>query len=101
MSWAIPPGWQPAVQRGDRYRDRWTDLEAVRGEERLIYEVKGRTKEKGIDADMAYGQLLRRMTSQDARIPYALVVLWAARPDKPDSLARRPDRRPPWGRRSW
>ncbi|MFH9175726.1 ATP-binding protein [Streptomyces albogriseolus] len=76
MSWAIPPGWQPAVQRGDRYRDRWTDLEAVRGEERLICEAKGRTKDKGINADMAYGQLLRRMTSQDAGIPYALVVPW-------------------------
>lgn len=46
----------------------------MRGEERLICEAKGRTGEKGIDADIAYGQLLRRMTSQDARIRYALVV---------------------------
>jgi hypothetical protein len=46
----------------------------VRGDERLICEAKGRTSEKGIDADIAYGQLLRRMTSREARIRYALVV---------------------------
>jgi hypothetical protein len=53
---------------------RWTDLEAVRGEERLICEAKGSTSEKGIDADIAYGQLLRRMTSQEPRTRYALIV---------------------------
>ncbi|WP_406725211.1 hypothetical protein WJ438_11860 [Streptomyces sp. GD-15H] len=46
----------------------------MRGAERLICEAKGRTSEKGIDADIAYGQLLRRMTSQDSRIRYALIV---------------------------
>ncbi|MGW3915446.1 hypothetical protein ACWEBX_28575 [Streptomyces sp. NPDC005070] len=68
-TWLLAEGWTPVEPT-----DRWTDLEAVRGEERLICEAKGRTSEKGIDADIAYGQLLRRMTSQDARIRYALVV---------------------------
>lgn len=68
-TWLLAEGWTPVEPT-----DRWTDLEAVCGEERLICEAKGRTSEKGIDADIAYGQLLRRMTSQDARTRYALVV---------------------------
>lgn len=68
-TWLLSEGWTPVEPM-----DRWTDLEAVRGEERLICEAKGRTSEKGIDADIAYGQLLRRMTSRDTRIRYALVV---------------------------
>lgn len=68
-TWLLSQGWTPVDPT-----DRWTDLEAVRGDERLICEAKGRTSEKGIDADIAYGQLLRRMTSQDPRIRYALVV---------------------------
>lgn len=46
----------------------------MRGDERLICEAKGRTSEKGIDVDIAYGQLLRRMTSQDPATRHALVV---------------------------
>ncbi|MGX1914808.1 hypothetical protein ACWIID_39210 [Streptomyces phaeochromogenes] len=68
-TWLLADGWTPVDPT-----DRWTDLEAVRGQERLICEAKGRTSEKGIDADIAYGQLLRRMTSQDPHIRYALVV---------------------------
>ncbi|MFE5613973.1 hypothetical protein ACFQ69_03120 [Streptomyces sp. NPDC056470] len=68
-TWLLAGGWTPVAPT-----DRWTDLEAVRGEERLICEAKGRTSEKGIDADIAYGQLLRRMTSQDPHTRYALVV---------------------------
>ena len=68
-SWLLSEGWTPVDPT-----DRWTDLEAVRGDERLICEAKGRTSEKGIDADIAYGQLLRRMTSQKPRTRYALVV---------------------------
>ncbi|MEV6480917.1 hypothetical protein [Streptomyces sp. NPDC051576] len=68
-TWLLAEGWTPVDPT-----DRWTDLEAVRGDERLICEVKGRTSEKGIDADIAYGQLLRRMTSQEPRTRYALVV---------------------------
>ncbi|MFD0306978.1 hypothetical protein [Streptomyces sp. NPDC127119] len=67
--WLLAEGWTPVDPT-----DRWTDLEAVRDEERLICEAKGRTSDPGIDADIAYGQLLRRMTSQDPRTRYALVV---------------------------
>lgn len=68
-TWLLAEGWTPIDPT-----DRWTDLEAVRGQERLICEAKGRTSEKGTDADIAYGQLLRRMTNQDPRIRYVLVV---------------------------
>ncbi|MEU7606506.1 hypothetical protein [Streptomyces sp. NPDC041003] len=68
-TWLLAERWTPVDPT-----DRWTDLEAVRGGERLICEAKGRTSEKGIDADIAYGQLLRRMTSQDPHTRYALVV---------------------------
>ncbi|MGW4758706.1 hypothetical protein [Streptomyces chartreusis] len=68
-TWLLAEGWTPVDPT-----DRWTDLEAVRGKERLICEAKGRTSEKGIDADVAYGQLLRRMTYQEPRTRYALVV---------------------------
>ncbi|MBY8341243.1 hypothetical protein LXH13_19435 [Streptomyces spinosirectus] len=68
-TWLLAEGWTPVDPT-----DRWTDLEAVRGDERLICEAKGRTSEKGIDADIAYGQLLRRMTNQEPRTRYALVV---------------------------
>ncbi|MFC4500725.1 MULTISPECIES: hypothetical protein [Streptomyces] len=68
-TWLLADGWTPVDPT-----DRWTDLEAVRGSERLICEAKGRTSEKGIDADIAYGQLLRRMTSQEPHTRYALVV---------------------------
>ncbi|MFD5738591.1 hypothetical protein ACFXJM_05910 [Streptomyces massasporeus] len=68
-AWLLAEGWTPVEPT-----DRWTDLEAVRGAERLICEAKGRTSEQGIDADIAYGQLLRRMTSRDVRTRYALVV---------------------------
>ncbi|GHB88278.1 hypothetical protein GCM10010306_099080 [Streptomyces umbrinus] len=68
-TWLLAQGWTPVTPT-----DRWTDIEAVRGKERLICEAKGRTSEKGIDADIAYGQLLRRMTSEAPGIQYALVV---------------------------
>jgi hypothetical protein len=67
--WLLGEGWTPVDPT-----DPWTDLEAVRSDQRLICEAKGRTSEKGIDADIAYGQLLRRMTSQDSGTRYALVV---------------------------
>ncbi|MGX1546964.1 hypothetical protein [Streptomyces adustus] len=69
-TWLLSEGWTPLDPT-----DRWSDLEAVRGDERLICEAKGRTSEKGTsDADIAYGQLLRRMTSQEPTTRYALVV---------------------------
>ncbi|MFF9094587.1 hypothetical protein ACF1AY_09055 [Streptomyces sp. NPDC014776] len=67
--WLLSEGWTP-----DTPTDRWTDLEAVRGEQRLICEAKGRTRETGIDVDIAYGQLLRRMTRWEPGTRYALVV---------------------------
>jgi hypothetical protein len=68
-TWVLTQGWTPVPPT-----DRWTDLEAVRGSERLICEAKGRTSEKGIDTDIAYGQLLRRMTHDQPGTRYALVV---------------------------
>ncbi|MHC3474843.1 hypothetical protein ACYF6T_40005 [Streptomyces sp. 7R007] len=68
-TWLLAQGWTPITPT-----DRWTDLEAVRGSECLICEAKGRTSEKGVDADIAYGQLLRRMTSESPGVRYALVV---------------------------
>ncbi|MFJ2262549.1 hypothetical protein ACIOKD_30275 [Streptomyces sp. NPDC087844] len=65
-TWLLAEGWTPVDPT-----DRWTDLEAVRDEERLVCEAKGRSIEKGIDTDISYGQLLRRMTSQDPRTRYA------------------------------
>ncbi|MFD8226624.1 hypothetical protein ACFV16_20910 [Streptomyces massasporeus] len=49
-AWLLTEGWTPIEPT-----DRWTDLEAVRGEERLICEAKGRTSEKGIDATSPTG----------------------------------------------
>jgi hypothetical protein len=80
--WLVAEGWTPVTPT-----DRWTDIEAVRGEERLICEAKGRTSEKGIDADIAYGQLLRRMTDEAATTRFALVV--------PTSSVKAAERVPP------
>jgi hypothetical protein len=67
--WLVAEGWTPVLPT-----DPYTDIEAIRGEERLICEAKGRTKEGGIDADIAYGQLLRRMTDESPATRYAIVV---------------------------
>ncbi|MFJ4790066.1 hypothetical protein [Streptomyces sp. NPDC088794] len=85
-TWLLAEGWTPVTPA-----DRWTDIEAVRGSERLICEAKGRTSDKGIAADIAYGQLLRRMTSESEDIRYALVV--------PSSSVKAAERVPPWVRR--
>lgn len=67
--WLISHGWMPV-----RPTDPHTDIEAIRGSERLICEAKGRTKEPGTDLDIAYGQLLRRMTLSAPETQYAIVV---------------------------
>jgi hypothetical protein len=54
--------------------DPHTDIEAVRGSERLICEAKGRTSGAGLDCDTAYGPLLRRMIDEASDIRYAAVV---------------------------
>lgn len=68
-AWLIANDWTPVDPA-----DPWADIEAVRGNEHLIGEVKGRTADKGIDADIAYGQLLRRMTTETEAVRYAVVV---------------------------
>jgi hypothetical protein len=72
-TWLTDAGWT-LVSPTDPY----TDLEAVRNAERLVAEAKGRTSQPGIDADIAYGQLLRRMTMPGVDVRYALVVPTAA-----------------------
>lgn len=67
--WLLAEGWTPVTPT-----DEWTDIEATRGEERLVGEVKGQNKEKGAAVDIAYGQILRRMTDNSQAIRYALVV---------------------------
>ncbi|MET7671492.1 hypothetical protein [Micromonospora luteifusca] len=67
--WLISEGWTPVEPT-----DRFTDIEATRGGERVIGEVKGETSEPGIDADIAYGQLLRRMTEVSTDVRYALII---------------------------
>ncbi|MFH8717470.1 hypothetical protein [Streptomyces zaomyceticus] len=84
--WLVSEGWTPVTPS-----DRWTDIEAMRGEERLICEAKGRTSEKGVDADIAYGQLLRRMTDETTTSRFALVV--------PTSSLKAAERVPPHIRR--
>lgn len=69
-TWLLAEGWTPVDPT-----DRHTDLEAVRGQDRLVCEAKGRTTEKGVDVDIAYGQVLRRMGDpEDPHTRYALVV---------------------------
>ncbi|MFC5754128.1 hypothetical protein [Actinomadura rugatobispora] len=67
-TWLVAQGWRPVTPT-----DRWTDLEATRGQERLVCEAKGRTGERGIDTDIAYGQLLRRMTDESVSVSYVLI----------------------------
>lgn len=68
-TWLISKGWTPVAPT-----DRFTDIEATRGGERLIGEVKGKTSDPGIDVDTAYGQLLRRMTEVSNDVRYALII---------------------------
>ncbi|MFI5533084.1 hypothetical protein ACIA8O_31550 [Kitasatospora sp. NPDC051853] len=68
-TWLAADGWTVVPPT-----DPYADLEAVRPGERLIAEAKGRTSAPGIDADIAYGQILRRMTASGPGVRYALVV---------------------------
>ncbi|MGW0820127.1 hypothetical protein [Streptomyces sp. NPDC002845] len=79
--WLLAQGWASVTPA-----DEHTDIEAVRGDERLIGEVKGKNKEKGGAVDIGYGQLLRRMTNESPSTRYALVV--------PPSLAWHAERVP-------
>jgi hypothetical protein len=70
--WLERSGW--AVTPGNGY----ADVYAERGPERLCAEVKGRTADAGTDADIMYGQLLRRMSDPANTVRYAVVVPTAA-----------------------
>ena len=67
--WLATEGWTTVAPT-----DPWTDIEAIRGDERLIGEAKGRTTGRGLDADTLYGQLLRRMTFTEPTVRYAAIV---------------------------
>ncbi|GGV24008.1 hypothetical protein GCM10010182_52950 [Actinomadura cremea] len=84
-TWLASESWTPVTPT-----DRYTDVEAVRGSERLVCEAKGTTSDAGLDCDTAYGQLLRRMTDPAPGIRYALVV--------PSSTLRAGLRVPRWVR---
>lgn len=67
--WLVERGWQ--VQRQVEY----VDVLAVRANERLYAEVKGRTSSPGLDVDTLYGQLLRRMPDElPSETRFAVVV---------------------------
>lgn len=53
--WLEDNGW--TVRREVEF----ADIYAERGQERLYAEAKGRTAALGLDVDVLYGQLLRRM----------------------------------------
>lgn len=103
-AWLIGEGWETVEPT-----NRWTDIEAVREDQRLIGEAKGHTTGPGLDEDTGYGQLLRRMTTDSTTTRYALIVptraLQAAQrvpprnptpaPHRPVRGCRRRDRRSP------
>lgn len=56
-AWLEREGWRLVDEDGS-----WADVIAVRGDERLVGEVKGYTgPNTGLDVDTMFGQLLRRM----------------------------------------
>jgi hypothetical protein len=69
-AWLEHDGW--SVGPGP---DKWVDVYATRGEERLYAEAKGVTKDNGASADILWGQILRRMTELGTPgVRYALVM---------------------------
>ena len=66
--WLEAEGW--TIRREVQF----VDVAAVRGDERLYAEAKGRTAAIGTDVDTLYGQLLRRMPDDDVAARYAVVV---------------------------
>lgn len=68
--WLTDQGWRVRTELPD-----YLDILAERNGERLYCEAKGQTTEPGIDADIGYGQLLRRMLSyDDPNVRFALVI---------------------------
>lgn len=70
VAWLEREGW--SVGPGP---DKWVDVYATRGDERLYAEAKGVTKDNGASADILWGQILRRMTELGTPgVRYALVM---------------------------
>lgn len=73
VAWLEHEGWSVRTEVG------FIDIVAERDGLTLLAEAKGTTTSAGLDADTAYGQLLRRInTSRDGEC-YALVVPTSAR----------------------
>lgn len=69
-AWLEREGW--SVGPGP---DKWVDVYATRGDERLYAEAKGVTKDNGASADILWGQILRRMTGLGTPgVRYAVVM---------------------------
>lgn len=67
--WLRLDGWQV------RTEVRFVDVFAAKGGVTMLAEAKGITSAPGLDVDTAYGQLLRRMPTEDrTHERYALVV---------------------------
>ena len=56
-AWLEAAGWTVSTEVD------FCDVVAVRGDEQLFAEAKGRTAAQGLDVDTMYGQILRRMPS--------------------------------------
>ncbi len=71
---------------------KWVDVVARRGDETVYAEVKGRAgPDTGTALDILYGQLLRRMETEDIPgVRYAVVV--------PDEAVTKAQRVPAWVR---
>lgn len=71
-SWLEAQGWTVEAEAD------FLDLLAVRGDDRLLVEAKGRTTGRpGLSVDALYGQILRRISDQgldDRSTRFALVV---------------------------
>lgn len=67
--WLASHGWTTRTEVAH------VDILAERDGQRVYVEAKGRSTEPGTDADIAYGQLLRRMPAEDdPTARYALVI---------------------------
>jgi hypothetical protein len=70
--WLASQGWRVTDPPPEL---KYVDVMGERDGDRIYAEVKRRTTAPGLDADIAYGQLLRRMPEfEDKSVRYALVV---------------------------
>jgi hypothetical protein len=52
----------------------FADVDATRGDERLVAEAKGTTAAPGLDVDTMFGQVLRRLSATGTGVRWAVVV---------------------------